>query len=699
MKVLLTSSREELHLEEVPFAQGGEGALYTVLKPVKYQHCVAKLYHPKKRTRQRANKLHYLVQHPPVFEDEAQENLVSWPLGLLEQRKRFIGFLMPRAIGRSLEILATAKMPNYLPQRWQRFALGSTGALELRQKVCFNIAVALYHIHKTGRYIMVDFKPDNILIQENGLVSLVDMDSIEIVNGQQVLFPAAVTTPEYAPPEYHLLKQRKEALDVSWDTFSMAIIFYKILLGIHPFAATTQGAYETVVGLGDKLKHGLYVHNQELKHHFSVIPLPHLEFYNFPRALQYLFSACFVQGLEQPELRPKAEDWCMALGTAQQKNIEAAYVCPSALLEWKGEKLGNKNYPVLEQAFKPFFENRLSAHQPKFIAYLQQSYETAQRQSWKLWTAVIGIFVGMGVIFYTYLGVVLLALSLTIIGQYFKQINWAKIPMEGNLPVLLNDLYQQKYSLLEQKYKALEEEQQQLIKSHQAAIEGFKKRWETKNKRFQEKCRQLSETKQIKFFRLDKELFQHPAWMRFVGKSAAQKQRYIQRKFLPLQLQQISQEYEQKNKQIDKEHQRSWRNLEAAYYQKLETIDAQKHPNRVELKELAETTFVQKRQEIIEAIQKEKNAAKNYCEQQQDLAKKTAKNYCNQLEALEDNWMNKRMAVEANLDKKYQQLLDENALQNERCYQNVGNENARFILDNKNLILSLDELLESMHLK
>ena len=489
MKVLLTSSREELHLEQVPFAQGGEGALYTVLEPVKYQHCVAKLYHPKKRTRQRANKLHYLVQHPPVFEDEAQENLVSWPLGLLEQRKRFVGFLMPRAIGRSLEVLATAKMPNYLPKKWQRFALGSTGALELRQKVCFNIAVALYHIHKTGRYIMVDFKPDNILIQENGLVSLVDMDSIEIVNGRQILFPAAVTTPEYAPPEYHELKQRNEALDVSWDTFSMAIIFYKILLGIHPFAATTQGTYETVVGLGDKLKHGLYVHNQELKHHFSVIPLPHLEYYNFPRALQYLFSACFIQGLQHPELRPTAEDWCMALGTAQQKNIETAYVCSPALLEWKGEELLKKDYFVLEQPFGLFFQEKLSLYQQNFISYLRQSYEAGQRQSWKLWIAVVCFLVGLGIILYTYWGVLLFVLSLVIVGRYFKRINWDAIPKEEKLPVLLNDLYQKTHSLLEQKYKALEGEQRELIKTHQATVDGFKKGWEEKNKLLQEKCR------------------------------------------------------------------------------------------------------------------------------------------------------------------------------------------------------------------
>ena len=108
---------------------------------------------------------------------------------------------------------------------------------------------------------------------------------------------------------------------------------------------------------------------------------------------------------------------------------------------------------------------------------------------------------------------------------------------------------------------------------------------------------------------------------------------------------------------------------------------------------------MQKRQQIIEAIQKEKNAAQNYCKQQQDLAKKTAKNYCDQLEALEGNWMNKKMAVETNLDKKYQQLLDENTSQNERCYQNVRNANARFLVDNNNLILSLEELLESVDLK
>lgn len=38
----------------------------------------------------------------------------------------------------------------------------------------------------------------------------------------------------------------------------MAIIFYKILLGIHPFAATNQAKYATITNLGDKIKEGRY---------------------------------------------------------------------------------------------------------------------------------------------------------------------------------------------------------------------------------------------------------------------------------------------------------------------------------------------------------------------------------------------------------------------------------------------------------
>lgn len=327
MKYKLKYSDTWITIAAKPFAGGGEGNLYVITSPSSLKHYVAKLYHPHKLSPIRAEKINYLAQFPPIYvgENLDEHPPVVWVKDALYDGDKFVGFIMPYTHGEKLEILCTPKIPNKLSYTWGRFDFKNGGtATDLRLKLCFNICAAIHQVHSVDKYVLVDMKPDNIVIQPNGLVSIVDTDSVEVIEEGRSLFDATAATPEYTPPEFYL-----ENLDYdptaneAWDRFGLGVILYKLLFGIHPFAASSEPPHDDMTGLHDKIKYGLFVHNPTIQKSFTVIPPPHKKFYELDENLQALFLRCFVDGHDNPEARPTAEEWCATILLALDD--EAAY--------------------------------------------------------------------------------------------------------------------------------------------------------------------------------------------------------------------------------------------------------------------------------------------------------------------------------------------------------------------------------------
>lgn len=314
-QVYIKATNQVIVIDDTPFASGGEGELYTIIGPSQWTNYVAKIFHANKRDAEKEAKIDYLLKHPPVFAGNPTEQPIVWVKHFLHNSKNeFIGFIMPKATGEKLEILTSPKLPKHLGKEWNRFRLGNDEALRLRLKVCYNLAAALRTVHATGKYVLVDLKPDNILIKSNGVVSIVDTDSIEVIEDGKTLFPATVATPEYTPNEYYTgTKPGKVLINSSWDNFSLAVIYYRMLFGVHPYAATAKAPYDNINALGDKIKHGLFVHNPNLLNKFTVVPPPHRVFGKIDRQLRKLFLKAFVDGYDNPEDRPTPEDWGQAL--------------------------------------------------------------------------------------------------------------------------------------------------------------------------------------------------------------------------------------------------------------------------------------------------------------------------------------------------------------------------------------------------
>jgi DNA-binding helix-hairpin-helix protein with protein kinase domain len=335
MKKLYLNRRDNpIIVENAPFASGGEGDIFRVVSPSNYRGYVVKLYHSNKRTPEKESKIRFLLNNPPEIINTNGHSSVVWVAGMVYDEKGFAGVLMPFAKGDKLVILCSSKIPRKYRQSWARFSFKAPQSFDLRLKICFNIAAAVYQIHKTGQYVLVDLKPDNVLVQPNGLISIVDIDSMEILQNGKALFPAAVTTPEYAPPEfYQNVKPGKAPIFETWDRYSMAIIFYKLLFGIHPFAGSAKPPYDQLNGLDEKIEKGLFVHHPDKRRFFEVIPPPHKRFFNSKYDIQSLFIQCFSDGHQILERRPTADNWCSVISGKSLVTVNRKLVSSTLLLK------------------------------------------------------------------------------------------------------------------------------------------------------------------------------------------------------------------------------------------------------------------------------------------------------------------------------------------------------------------------------
>ncbi|WCL81114.1 protein kinase [Saprospira sp. CCB-QB6] len=310
--LFLTETKETLSLAPKAFASGGEGSLFRILSPEKYSDRVAKIYHPHKRTAEKLAKLELLIKDPLLQGKEGVAPSFIWPEALLQNEKgEQIGLMMPMAQGKKLELLCLPKLPKKISRNWKPLAFDQEGNQKLRLKIAFNLANALRQLQAKKKYVLVDLKAENILIQPNGQIAIVDVDSLQISDGEQ-FFKAAVATPEYSAPEYYQSPKIKR-FDHSWDNFALAVILYKLFLGIHPFAASAKGKYAGKVSLHEKIEARLYVHHPKAKEWLQFLPPIHKKYHELPQGLQNLFAKTFVEGLDQPEKRARPEDFCEQL--------------------------------------------------------------------------------------------------------------------------------------------------------------------------------------------------------------------------------------------------------------------------------------------------------------------------------------------------------------------------------------------------
>lgn len=310
--IVYNSKREKIVIDDEALSSGGEGAVYRIKTPSSYCniYCV-KIYYEKKRTGDRRQKIEFMVKNSPKM-IERNGIKIGWPIDVVLLNGGFAGFMMPLAFpdSKKLTVLTGLTLSKKLDSSWQKYdrKLGKY-SLVARMKLMNNISIPIFLLHDTGMYVLQDFKPDNVLITHNGMVTLCDMDSIQITNTNRMSFPGTAATLEYAPPEYTNLNVGKSTdtpVDISWDNFTIAVVYYQLLFGIHPFAVTPKNLKDGESNeLSTNIALNLFPFGPNASK-LAVIPKPHNNFKVIPEEMQSFFIKAFSDVVSS---RPNARDW------------------------------------------------------------------------------------------------------------------------------------------------------------------------------------------------------------------------------------------------------------------------------------------------------------------------------------------------------------------------------------------------------
>jgi serine/threonine protein kinase len=279
-------------------ANSGEGKVWRT----NWDGYLAKIYHDP--TIERIEKLEVMIAHPPK---ETVPNHVSfaWATSVLkDSHGKAVGFLMPE-IKQGRELIEI-----YSPRR--RKLQGLEVDWNFLHTVAYNTAAFVRNIHQTG-YVIGDIKPQNILVNNRALPSIIDTDSFQVRNPKTGrIFRCLVGSDGFTPPE--LLGKDLSSTDQTeiHDRFRLAIIIYLLLFGDEPFKGKWMGAGDSPDPV-ELLKRGWWAHgvNSLIEPSPTTISLEvvHPE-------IKALFLKCFNQGHSNASLRPSAEEWKSALAKA-----------------------------------------------------------------------------------------------------------------------------------------------------------------------------------------------------------------------------------------------------------------------------------------------------------------------------------------------------------------------------------------------
>lgn len=331
IKITPSASFETIDVIDAPLGKGGQGTVHNILTPKYADYCL-KIYKEKLAAANAYDRIAFMVQNPPKNIMSSPSFRICWPVALAyDTSKNFVGYVMPLAFPKSRDLLilstysakpisAQRKYASF-PEWFNKYELTSSTGVRNRIKMLHNWAIAMFCIHETGKYVLIDLKPENVMATASGKISVVDTDSFQIAQNGRILFPATACTPGYYAPEFLKLKNNGQAFPESCDRFAAAVCFYKILTGTHPYSGTVLKApYDKCETEQECIDNGLFAFGSKSNYiSFCTGFNPHANFKNLPATIQNLFKRAFGN---RPEERPSMEEWGKVLHEAAGDSVQ-----------------------------------------------------------------------------------------------------------------------------------------------------------------------------------------------------------------------------------------------------------------------------------------------------------------------------------------------------------------------------------------
>ena len=212
---LITSSDCKIIYLKDKIKSGGEGVVYETDS----DEYVAKIYHNDKLSSRKKEKIDLLVQSGLVIDG------VCLPeKSLINEQGEFVGFLMKKAIGKSLDC-SFFKGERGIKRHFPNWTRSDLVALSI------TILSTINKLHKLG-IIVGDLNGANILVNSPDSIYLVDTDSFQIND-----LPCPVGTEEFTAPEIQGKDYKSFLRTEGNENFAVATLLFRLLMfGVSPYA-------------------------------------------------------------------------------------------------------------------------------------------------------------------------------------------------------------------------------------------------------------------------------------------------------------------------------------------------------------------------------------------------------------------------------------------------------------------------------
>jgi protein kinase-like protein len=228
----------------------------------------------------------------------------AWPVSTVYNNAgAAVGVILPVVPGaRSVTAISNAKL------RAKRAAEMDWHYLHA---VAANIAFLFERLHDQG-IIIGDVKPENILIDDRALATLIDCDSVQIMGPDGTPYLCTVGSEGFTAPEWIGRRFTEGPRNIASDRFGLAVVLYQLLTGAHPWTGEWMGSGEPpsrdqLIRSGD----------WPFKPGARLRPVPGmLSLDALAPGVASLFRQAFIAGAKDPNDRPSAAEWHGALCTA-----------------------------------------------------------------------------------------------------------------------------------------------------------------------------------------------------------------------------------------------------------------------------------------------------------------------------------------------------------------------------------------------
>ena len=292
---------------------GGEGKIYALDGE---PDLVAKVYHSPRESA----KLTLMADNPPEMKINNHVS-IAWPLDTLHSPHTVSpdyieGFLMPR-ISSSWPTVNQCYSPLTRKRKSPHYNYRHLCTIAI------NIAIAVNAVHASN-YVIGDINESNILVNDCGLVTLIDTDSFQVIDRSDgTVHRSPVGKPEYTPQELQGHSFDAVDRDLYHDRFGLGVIIYQLLMeGRHPYTGRYTGRGEPPPIEGN-IARGHFLHSEN-----RVVPLVdgpgYMPWLTLDESIRELFGLCFERGHDNQIVRPTPSQWEQVITSA----VGSLVTCP-----------------------------------------------------------------------------------------------------------------------------------------------------------------------------------------------------------------------------------------------------------------------------------------------------------------------------------------------------------------------------------